>query len=93
MPSKKPNLVPQSEAGTPGPSDPQPQPERATKWALLLGLISREGGATLQELTSATDWLPHTARAAITGLRKRGHDVQCQRVDGVTRYMVGSGGQ
>jgi hypothetical protein len=62
--------------------------QRQTKQALLLELISREGGANLQDLTSATGWLPHTARAAITGLRKRGHDVQCQRAEGVSRYTL-----
>ena len=70
-----------------------PLPARKTKLSLLLGLISREGGATLDELTSATAWLPHTARAAITGLRKRGHDVRCNRIDGVSRYLVGSSDQ
>ena len=67
-----------------------PLPARNTKLSLLLGLIGREEGATLKELTTATGWLPHTARAAITGLRKRGHDIGCERVDGVSRYLVGS---
>ena len=74
-------------------TDAPPQPQRRTKQASLLELIGREGGATLEELTSVTGWLPHTTRAAITGLRKRGHDVQCKRVDGVSRYIVGSSGQ
>ena len=29
--------------------------------------------------TRATGWLPHTARAALTGLRKRGYDVRLVR--------------
>ncbi len=66
-----------------------PPPARKTKLSLLLELISREKGAALEELTSATGWLPHTARAAITGLRKRGHEVRCERIDGVSRYLVG----
>ena len=28
---------------------------------------------------NATGWLPHTARAALTGLRKRGYDVHLVR--------------
>jgi hypothetical protein len=55
----------------------------------LLELISREEGATLEELTSATAWQPHTARAAVTGLRKRGHEIQCERMDGITSSLVG----
>ena len=29
--------------------------------------------ATLTELTEATGWLPHSTRAVLTGLRKKGH--------------------
>ena len=70
-----------------------PQPQRRTKQSLLLELIGREGGATLEELTSVTEWLPHTVRAAISGLRKRGHGVRCERIDGVSRYIVGNSNQ
>jgi hypothetical protein len=35
--------------------------------------MSTEEGATIDDLTGATNWLPHTARAALTGLRKRGY--------------------
>ena len=69
-------------------TDTPPRPARKTKQALLLELIRREVGATLEELTSVTGWLPHTARAAITGLRKRGHEVRCERVNGISRYLV-----
>jgi hypothetical protein len=91
MPSKKQIPELQSENTEEGLPDNSPHPERKTKQSLLLELVSREGGATLEELTSATGWLPHTARAAITGLRKRGHDVRRERVDGVSRYMLGGG--
>ena len=36
---------------------------------------------TLAELVSNTGWLPHTARAALTGLRKRGYAVVIDRAD------------
>jgi hypothetical protein len=70
-----------------------PRPPRQTKQARLLELIGRDGGATLVDLTSVTGWLPHTARAAITGLRKRGHDVRRERIDRLSRYMLGSSDQ
>ncbi len=89
MSTKKQDQSPQGEPAPESVNDTPAQPQRRTKQALLLELIGREGGATLEELTSVTGWLPHTTRAAITGLRKRGHDVQCQRVDGVSRYTVG----
>jgi hypothetical protein len=46
------------------------------KMGVLLDAVSRPEGATLEELTAAVDWLPHTTRAAITRLRHRGHDVR-----------------
>jgi hypothetical protein len=36
---------------------------------------------TLAELVANTGWLPHTARAALTGLRKRGYAVVIDRAD------------
>ncbi len=91
MSTKKQDQSPHGEPARESVIDTPPHPQRKTKQALLLELIGREGGATLEELTSVTGWLPHTTRAAITGLRKRGQDVQCQRVDGVSRYTVGGG--
>jgi hypothetical protein len=93
MSRKKQDQVSQSQPAQGRAADSLPQPARKTERALLLELIGSDGGTTLEELTSATGWLPHTARAAITGLRKRGHEVQCQRVDGVSRYTIRSGGQ
>jgi hypothetical protein len=43
-----------------------------TKVAAVIGLLSRAGGASIDDLIVATGWLPHTTRAALTGLRKRG---------------------
>jgi hypothetical protein len=36
-------------------------------------------GATLAALVKATGWLPHTTRAALTGLRKKGFGIQRRR--------------
>jgi hypothetical protein len=47
-----------------------------TKQAKIVELMKRAKGATLDELVKATDWLPHTTRAALTGLRKRGLTVE-----------------
>jgi hypothetical protein len=45
----------------------------------------------MADLVAATNWLPHTARAALTGLRKKGHTIIRNKVDGVTRYAISSG--
>ena len=46
-----------------------------TKSAQVIALLQRADGATLDELVAATGWLPHTTRAALTGLRKKGHAI------------------
>jgi hypothetical protein len=56
-------------------------PREGTKIALVIGLLQRNRGATLDEVITATGWLPHTSRAALTGLRKRGYDVRLERGD------------
>ena len=50
-------------------------PREGTKLAAVVGLLQRDTGATIGDLTAATGWLPHTARAALTGLRKRGYAI------------------
>lgn len=57
-----------------------------SKQALVVELLRQEGGASLNDLTAATNWLPHTARAALTGLRKQGIRLVREKVDGETRY-------
>ncbi|WP_020186153.1 DUF3489 domain-containing protein [Methylopila sp. 73B] len=46
-----------------------------TKQAAVVELLAREQGATLREVAAAMGWLPHTTRAALTGLRRRGYAV------------------
>ena len=48
------------------------QPKAGSKRTLILALMQREQGATIGDLVGATGWLPHTTRAALTGLRKSG---------------------
>ena len=43
-----------------------------SKRALVINLLQRGEGATIDDLIAATDWLPHTTRAALSGLRKGG---------------------
>jgi Protein of unknown function (DUF3489) len=54
-------------------------PRQGTKIARVVELFQRDQGAKLDELVAATGWLPHTARAALTGLRHRGYDVRLER--------------
>jgi hypothetical protein len=56
-------------------------PRRGTKIAGVIELLQDSDGVTLAELVANTGWLPHTARAALTGLRKRGYAVVIDRAD------------
>jgi len=77
---------PLPEAKTSGsPDDVGPQtnvaaPREGSKLALVINLLRRADGAGIVDLTEATGWLPHTTRAALTGLRKRGYAVVRERV-------------
>jgi Protein of unknown function (DUF3489) len=57
-------------------------PRAGSKLARLIDLLQRFEGATVSNLIEATGWLPHTTRAALTGLRKRGYAVARERADG-----------
>jgi Protein of unknown function (DUF3489) len=51
-------------------------PREGTKIANVIELLQRDEGATLDEVIATTGWLPHTSRAAPTGLRKRGYGIE-----------------
>ncbi len=63
-------------------ADSSRRPPRAgSKLDRVIVLLSSETGATIDEVIALTGWLPHTARAALTGLRHRGYDVRLERRD------------
>jgi hypothetical protein len=57
-------------------------PRVGSKLARVIHLLQRSDGANIPNLIEATGWLPHTTRAALTGLRKRGYAIARGRVDG-----------
>lgn len=63
--------------------------KRESKADLVLGMLQRSEGATIAQLVAATGWLPHTTRAALTGLKKKGHVVTSEKLEGQGRvYRV-----
>lgn len=76
---KPPRFQASGEAGAP----------RVANGALMLKLLGREQGASLAELTDATGWLPHTARAALSRIRSAGKPLaKSKRDDGATVYRL-----
>lgn len=69
----------------PGASTETAPAKRESKTDLVLALLQRDEGATLDQLVAATDWLPHTTRAALTGLKKKGHLVTSSKLEGQGR--------
>lgn len=48
---------------------------RTSKSTAVQKLLSRNKGATLTEIMAMTSWQPHSTRAFLTGLRKKGIDL------------------
>lgn len=67
-----------------------PAPKGQTKTAMVLGMLERDDGATLAELMTATGWLPHTTRAALTVLRKKSHQIDNSKRGEETAYRIAS---
>lgn len=65
-----------------------PAAKAPSKTAVILSLLVRPEGATLGQMVEATGWLPHTTRAALSGLKKKGHEVTSTKADGVRTYRV-----
>lgn len=59
-----------------------------SKTDAVIALLKRDDGATLDELIEVTGWLPHSARASLTGLRKKGHAIERIKSDGISRYAI-----
>lgn len=65
------------------------QPRVATKKAMVIELLRRDRGTSVDEIVGMTGWLPHTTRAALTGLRRTGAVIETVRQAGCpTRYRI-----
>jgi len=56
----------------------------------MIILLRQKKGASLEELCKITEWQAHSVRAAIAGsLKKKGHVITSEKIDGVRRYRIG----
>ena len=60
----------------------------ASKASVVLDMLRRPEGATLEQMVAATGWLPHTTRAVLTGFKKKGHTVTSEKAAGARVYWV-----
>lgn len=73
--TKKPNSAPAQETTQARSANRGATPAKTTKKARLIALLSRKSGADVAGLSETLGWLPHTTRAALTGLRKAGYEI------------------
>lgn len=55
------------------------QSKPKTKKAELIQMLTRKAGADVATISEKFGWLPHTTRAALTGLRKAGFEISAER--------------
>jgi len=69
----------------------RPTPPKTTKQALVISMLRRQNGASVDEIVVATDWASHSVRGFMSGaLKKRlGLGIISEKRDGVRRYFVG----
>jgi hypothetical protein len=65
------------------------EPRAGSKQAQIIALMQRKSGASLTAMVEATGWLPHTTRAALTGLRQKGYAIERDKTpQGKTVYRL-----
>ena len=83
----KPARARRAKALTLGPVAPAPVP--TSKTDTVIKLLLRAKGATPVELIAATDWQPHSLRAFLSSLRKKGRSiVREERKGGAFAYRI-----
>lgn len=65
------------------------KPKGTSKLDTLLALLRKPNGATIDELAAATSWQKHSIHGALAGtLKKKGHVISSEVIDGVRRYCI-----
>lgn len=54
----------------------------------LAAMLLRDEGATVDQMVLELSWLPHTVRAAMTGLKKVGYAIDSDKIDGLRTYRA-----
>ena len=65
---------------------------KLTKKARLISLLTTKAGADITSISKRFGWLPHSTRAALSGLRKAGYEITIMKVGTgkPTKYRITS---
>ncbi|ATE67363.1 DUF3489 domain-containing protein [Rhizorhabdus dicambivorans] len=74
-PGRKPVKKAAAKALPPSPAATSVPKEPGGKQAKVIQMLNRKSGASLDQIVEATGWLAHSARAVLSGLRKKGYKV------------------
>jgi len=81
-----------SKSGAPKAAKPKPmaspKPKSKTRQVQLKSLLSRKSGATVHIIKTAFAWKPHSVRAAVSGLRKAGENIERIQTSSGTAYRI-----
>ena len=78
----------------PGAAPKARTPRAGTKQEAVIAMLSTDGGATINEITAATQWASHTARGFMSGALKKklGLTITSEKVEGRGRaYKIAEG--
>jgi DNA-binding IclR family transcriptional regulator len=64
------------------------EPRAGTKQAVLIGMLGRDGGASIKELIEGTGWQANTIHSALATLRKRGLQIAVDQTAPEKRYQI-----
>ncbi len=97
-PSTKPQQIKRRRRAEPKPAGARPKGRTSppavrpgTKQALLIDLLKRKKGATIEKIVEATGWQPHTVRGTISGTLKKKLGLMViseKQDDGPRRYRI-----
>jgi hypothetical protein len=71
----------------------KPAPRAGTKQALMIDLLKRPEGATVEQIAAATGWQHHTIRGAISGALKKKLGLTVEARRSAPALVVGAGSQ
>ena len=63
-------------------------PQKTSRRQQLHKMLYRKSGVTIAQLQTAFGWQPHTARAAISTLRKAGHGIERSKAAPGSIYRI-----